>query len=67
MYSIDEIKEIVKPILKKYDVRKAYIFGSYARGEATEESDVDIMISNDNFSLLGLRKTKSIIKLQGDL
>ncbi len=41
------IKAIAKkiiPILKKNDVAKAGIFGSYARGEAKKSSDVDILI-----------------------
>ena len=44
IYTIDEIKEKIKPIAKKYDVVGIYLFGSYARGEADENSDVDIAI-----------------------
>ena len=45
IYTIDEIKEISKPILSKFDfVDKAYLFGSYARNEQTEKSDLDFMI-----------------------
>lgn len=39
--TIDEIKEKIRPICEKYKVVKLFLFGSYARGEATEESDVD--------------------------
>ena len=39
--TIDEIKEKIRPICEKYQVVKLSLFGSYARGEATEESDVD--------------------------
>ncbi len=42
--SIRDIKSKISPICNRYDVEKAYLFGSYARGEATEESDVDIRI-----------------------
>lgn len=38
------IKKQASPILKKYGVRKAAIFGSYARGEAKAKSDVDFLI-----------------------
>ena len=35
-YAFDEIRRIVSPILQNYGVSRAYLFGSYARGEATE-------------------------------
>ena len=41
---LEEIKKIINPILKKHDVIKAAIFGSYARNEMTENSDIDILI-----------------------
>ncbi len=44
IYSIEEIKNIVNPIAKKYGVDKVYLFGSYARGEATVNSDLDFRI-----------------------
>jgi len=43
-YTVENIKKLVKPLLKKYSANGAILFGSYARGEATEESDIDIMI-----------------------
>ena len=42
--SIDEITDIVRLLLKKYHAEYALLFGSYARGEATPESDIDIII-----------------------
>ena len=51
--TIDEIKEKILPILKKYNVIRAGIFGSVARGEADEDSDVDILVEiADRISLL---------------
>lgn len=44
VYKIDEIKEIITPIAKTYKLSKIYLFGSYARQSATEESDVDLLI-----------------------
>lgn len=59
MLTIDKIKEIIAPICKEYGIKKAYLFGSYARGEATENSDIDIRIEKGNlkglFQLSGLR------------
>ena len=46
IYTIDEIKQIVKPIAEKYKIEKVWLFGSYARGQATEKSDIDILVSN---------------------
>jgi predicted nucleotidyltransferase len=51
-YSIEEIKTIVEPIARKYGVERVYLFGSYARGDVTENSDVDLRI--DKGSLKGL-------------
>ena len=39
--SIDEIRDKIRPICEKYKVEKVWLFGSYARGEAREDSDVD--------------------------
>lgn len=44
----DELKEMGKaitPVLQKYGVRSAGVFGSHARGDATPKSDVDILVS----------------------
>jgi len=44
---IEGIKVKILPILKKYGVKKAGIFGSVVRGEDTEKSDVDILVEID--------------------
>ena len=43
VFTIDRIKEIVKPIALKYHAEEIYLFGSYARNEATTESDDDFL------------------------
>jgi len=45
IYTIEEIREKVKPIAERYGIDTVWLFGSYARGEATEDSDVDLLIS----------------------
>ena len=52
VYTIEEIKDLIYHIFKKYGIEKAYIFGSYARGEANKKSDVDIMIKKGNIKTL---------------
>ena len=44
IYTIEEIREIAAPIAMEYGVAAMYLFGSYARGEATPESDLDFRI-----------------------
>jgi predicted nucleotidyltransferase len=44
MKEIDKLKPKIVKILKKYGIKKAAIFGSYARGEQKKNSDVDILI-----------------------
>jgi predicted nucleotidyltransferase len=43
VYTIAEIKDIVGPIASKYSLHSVYVFGSYARNEATENSDLDLL------------------------
>ena len=42
LYTIEEIKNKLHPVFEEKGVIRAILFGSYAKGEATEESDVDI-------------------------
>ena len=44
VFSISEIKEKLFPIFQNYAISKAYIFGSYSRGDANESSDIDILV-----------------------
>ena len=44
VYSVEEIRRIVAPIAARHDVERLRLFGSYARGEATESSDVDLHV-----------------------
>lgn len=48
VYKIEEIADIVRPIAESCGAGKIYLFGSYARGEATENSDIDLLIDNGN-------------------
>jgi predicted nucleotidyltransferase len=52
---IDNYKSLILPILKKYGVLKASLFGSIVRGEMTKDSDIDILVEfQDDKTLLDL-------------
>ena len=56
--ALEKIKPDILSILKKYKIKKAGIFGSYARGEQTKESDIDILIQppkNIGFGFAGIQ------------
>ena len=59
IYSIDELKRRIEPVAKKYNLRAAYLFGSYARNEASDESDIDILIDRTD------SKIKSLFEMGG--
>lgn len=46
MYKAQEIKELLSPIMKKYNVKSAILFGSVAKNSATDKSDVDILVNS---------------------
>lgn len=44
MFSLTDISTAVSRVLARYDVREAYLFGSFARGEQTPDSDIDLRL-----------------------
>ena len=46
LWTIDEIKERVTPIASRYGLKRVWLFGSYARGDATAKSDVDFCVDD---------------------
>jgi len=41
---IEEIISLIKPILLSFEIKRASLFGSFAKGNATESSDIDILV-----------------------
>jgi len=52
---LEEIKQRMLPVLKRHDVGRAAIFGSVARGDSEEDSDLDVLVE--------LPSTKSLLDL----
>lgn len=47
IYTIEEIRLILKDILKNFAVKKAILFGSYAKNNPTLNSDIDLVIDSE--------------------
>ena len=45
-YSMADIQQALTPVFKKFGVKSAVLFGSYAKGCATVKSDVDILVDS---------------------
>jgi len=56
-YTVEDLKKIIVPIAEKYQISRVYLFGSYARGDNNENSDIDLVIEKGNlkgmFALCG--------------
>lgn len=71
-YSINELRQIISPIAKAHGVESVSLFGSYARGSALTDSDVDLKIEKGQlrslFQLSGFRlAVEDALKLPVDL
>lgn len=53
MFSLTDISTAVSRVLARYDVREAYLFGSFARGEQTPDSDIDLRLVCGNTMTFG--------------
>ena len=65
IYDIETIRAKTVPIAKKYGVRRMSLFGSYARGEADDQSDVDLII--DKGKIIGWEYIGFIDDLEDEL
>ena len=46
IYSVSTIQSLLNPVFDSYGVKKAVLFGSYAKQLANENSDVDILVDS---------------------
>ena len=51
-YTIEEIKVKTIPVAKKHGISRMCLFGSYARGEANDDSDVGLYVDKGNMTSL---------------
>lgn len=64
-YTIPEIKSIVCPLAEEYGAERVYLFGSYARGDSSDGSDIDLRI--DKGSIKGLALAGLLLDLEAAL
>ena len=46
VYSVPKIISLLTPVFEAYKIKKAVLFGSYAKGNAVQNSDVDILVDS---------------------
>ena len=46
IYTVTELRDTLSPIFAEHGVRSAVLFGSYAKGQATERSNVDLLVDS---------------------
>jgi predicted nucleotidyltransferase len=56
--------DVIQRYFKNQPVLKAYLFGSYVRGEATAQSDIDILVELDYTQNVGLEFVQMQLDLQ---
>ena len=59
-YTVAEIKEIVAALAAQYGADRIYLFGSYARGTATESSDIDLLIDTSGTNIKSLLSLSAV-------
>jgi len=64
MLTVQEIKDTVTAYFKDKPVKTVYLFGSYARGDAKESSDIDLLLDLDYRQKIGLEFVRWKLILQ---
>ena len=54
VYTLDDLRRIIVPLVEERGMRDARVFGSYARGEATPDSDIDIIVDKGSSRYMAL-------------
>ena len=70
VYTLAELQSALDPVFRQYGVKKAVLFGSYAKGEAAEGSDVDLYVDSGlrGLAFFGLQeRVASVLEVPVDL
>jgi predicted nucleotidyltransferase len=54
VYNLAQITEYIRPVAEKYRIPSVYVFGSYARGDAGEGSDIDLLVEINGSAVKGI-------------
>ena len=46
LYTPAQIQSILQPVFTEHNIKKAVLFGSYAKGAARAQSDIDILVDS---------------------
>ncbi len=46
VYTVAELQRVLDPVFARFGVKRAVLFGSYAKGQADEGSDVDLLVDS---------------------
>jgi len=65
VYTVEQIAQCVLPVAQKYGLKAVYLFGSYARGDMTSGSDIDLRI--DKGSIRGFQLAGLLLDLEDSL
>lgn len=60
MYTLEEIRNKITPIAKAHNLKTVYLIGSYARNEAREDSDIDLLYDGEGSDITSLVKETSM-------
>jgi predicted nucleotidyltransferase len=66
IYSQKQIEEIIAGVAKKYELASVYLFGSYARNEAREDSDIDFLVDRTDSKIKSLFDLGELYNLLGE-
>lgn len=60
VYTVEQIAQRILPVAQKYELKAVYLFGSYARGTATEASDIDLLIDTSGTNIKSLLSLSAV-------